>query len=90
MSKPVLAFIAVIAIAALTWQQVHGSMDIVTFWVAALFLAFGAALALRAGGGSASESSGEFLCDSCKLNDARYCSRPERPNATRCSDYLPR
>jgi len=31
--------------------------------------------------------SGEFLCDSCKYSDARYCSRPDRPNAKRCPDY---
>jgi hypothetical protein len=29
----------------------------------------------------------KFLCDSCKYNDARYCSRSERPNATKCPDY---
>ena len=29
----------------------------------------------------------EFLCDACRDNDARYCSRPERPNATRCPDF---
>ena len=34
--------------------------------------------------------SGEFLCDRCRLNDARYCSRPERPNATRCPDFMSR
>jgi hypothetical protein len=31
-----------------------------------------------------------FLCDRCKLNDVRYCSRPERPNATRCPDFRER
>ena len=30
---------------------------------------------------------GDFLCDRCKYNDARYCSRPDRPNATECPDY---
>lgn len=29
----------------------------------------------------------EFLCDRCQYNDARYCARPERPNATRCPDF---
>ncbi len=28
-----------------------------------------------------------FLCDSCKFNHDRYCSRPDRPNATKCPDY---
>jgi hypothetical protein len=27
------------------------------------------------------------LCDTCTINDARYCSRPERPEATTCPDY---
>ena len=29
----------------------------------------------------------EFLCDTCRYNDARDCHRPERPNATVCDDY---
>lgn len=28
-----------------------------------------------------------FLCDTCRYNSERDCSRPERPNATRCPDY---
>ena len=28
-----------------------------------------------------------FLCDECKYNDSRYCSRPDRPNAVKCPDY---
>lgn len=30
---------------------------------------------------------GEFLCDTCKYNDERTCSRPERPNATACPEF---
>ena len=29
----------------------------------------------------------EFLCDTCKYNDPRDCSQPDRPNATTCPDY---
>lgn len=29
----------------------------------------------------------EFLCDSCKYNDQRYCSVPDRPNVKKCGDY---
>jgi hypothetical protein len=29
----------------------------------------------------------KFLCDSCKYDYGNACSRPERPNAMRCSDY---
>jgi hypothetical protein len=32
-------------------------------------------------------ASGEFLCDSCKYNNERYCSQPDRPNAKKCADY---
>jgi len=31
-----------------------------------------------------------FLCDRCKYNDPRDCSRHERPNATRCPDFRSR
>ncbi len=31
----------------------------------------------------------EFLCDSCKYDNNRDCSRPERPNATDCPDFRP-
>lgn len=56
--------------------------------VAALF-----APSSRPGGGEAGTSDSwlsgpaEFLCDSCRYNDARDCHRPERPNATSCEDY---
>lgn len=60
------------------------------YWIGVLGAAVcGAYLATR-GSRSASGSKIEFLCDSCKYNDARYCGRPERPNATRCPDYKER
>jgi hypothetical protein len=65
-----------------------------TYWLGVAILAAIAGLAARRSGRSATDlfaaGSGEFLCDRCRLNDARYCSRPERPNATRCPDYLGR
>jgi hypothetical protein len=27
------------------------------------------------------------LCDTCKYDYGTVCTRPERPNATRCPDY---
>ncbi|HUT36004.1 MAG TPA: hypothetical protein VNE39_21125 [Planctomycetota bacterium] len=27
------------------------------------------------------------LCDTCKYDYGDACRRPDRPNATRCSDY---
>jgi hypothetical protein len=29
----------------------------------------------------------EFLCDGCKYDNDRDCSRPERPNARSCPDF---
>lgn len=43
-----------------------------------------------AGGDGGFLRAGEFLCDRCRYDDPRDCSRPERPNATRCDDYRPR
>lgn len=28
-----------------------------------------------------------ILCDTCKYDFGSACTRPERPNATRCPDY---
>ena len=28
-----------------------------------------------------------ILCDTCKYDYGVACTRPERPNATRCADY---
>jgi hypothetical protein len=33
---------------------------------------------------------GSFLCDDCKYNYGSVCTRPERPNARRCPDYVRR
>ena len=32
-------------------------------------------------------STGEFLCDRCRLDYPSACRRPERPNAKTCPDY---
>ena len=32
----------------------------------------------------------EFLCDNCRYDYPSACSRPQRPNATRCPDYKPK
>ncbi|HPA45201.1 MAG TPA: hypothetical protein PK395_05485 [bacterium] len=29
-----------------------------------------------------------FLCDTCKWNYGNICTRPERPNATSCPEYV--
>jgi hypothetical protein len=50
---------------------------------AVFLLAVGAAV--RAG--KRAQGGGGALCDTCTLNDPRYCSRPDRPEARRCDDY---
>jgi hypothetical protein len=63
----------------------------ILYWAVVILLAIAAAaVAKRRGAGlldSFRPAPGEFLCDSCKYNDPRYCRRPERPNASRCEDY---
>ena len=29
----------------------------------------------------------KFLCDTCRYDYDKACSRPERPNAVRCPDF---
>ena len=31
-----------------------------------------------------------ILCDTCRYDYGKVCTRPERPNATRCEDYAGR
>jgi hypothetical protein len=87
MSRPLVAFVAILCIGALISPLVPVSPFV--FWAALLvagLLAAGAARGRpREGGGLRGQDA--FLCDSCKYNDARYCSRVERPNATTCPDY---
>jgi hypothetical protein len=64
------------------------------YWTAVIAAAAVSALLSReraAGGGENPwVRKGEFLCDSCKYNHPDHCSRPERPNATRCPDHRAR
>jgi hypothetical protein len=88
MKKPLFTFAAVLAIAGMLQFSVPAMpVGPVAYWSIALALAVLLALASAtpAGGGLMRRS--EFLCDTCKYNDARDCSRPERPNATSCPDY---
>jgi hypothetical protein len=89
-SRPLVVGTALLCVVAvLLW------ITSVYFWLPALALAllcFALArksprwLSGRAWLGGAGSGSG-FLCDRCKYNDARYCRRPERPNATSCPDF---
>jgi len=94
MKRPLFVFTAVLCIGLIarpflfTWAAPPG------YWITTVVL--GILLALVFGKSSLTrwgldgQGSGEFLCDSCKFNDARYCSRRERPNATSCPDYKQR
>ncbi len=89
MKKPLFTFAAVLSIAAMIDLAVPAiPLRPAVYWAIALAAAVLLALAARtpAGGGGFLRR-GEFLCDTCKYNDARDCSRPERPNATSCPDY---
>ena len=33
------------------------------------------------------EDGSRYLCDTCKYSYGDVCSRPEKPNATKCPDY---
>jgi hypothetical protein len=57
------------------------------FAVGALIVLGAIYFAIRRGRFSFIGTTGEFLCDSCKYNDQRYCSVPERPNVKKCGDY---
>lgn len=56
----------------------------VVVFLGAIIAAFLAGLAALKPGG------GEYLCDTCKYNDARYCTQPERPNAMTCPEFKAR
>jgi len=36
---------------------------------------------------ASSHGSGRFLCDDCQFNNDDDCSKPERPEALRCTAY---
>ena len=87
MKRAVYTLAAVLCVAAvLHWYTDFGLRPAV-YWLAAILIGTAAAFANRRAPAPWSPASGEFLCDTCKYNDARYCSRPERPNAVRCPDY---
>lgn len=84
MSRPLIAFGCVLGIGALgSWYL---PLPRPAYWSFVLVAAALAALSARQGARRAGKSR-EFLCDTCKFNDSRYCHRPERPNAESCEDY---
>ena len=88
MSRPQQVLIASLCIAAMIYFAVP--LPPLVYWPVALVVA--AALSFAAGGGRGKIwlGSSRYLCDNCKYNHPRYCSRPERPNATRCPDFKSR
>ena len=86
--KPLFTFVAVLCAAAVLQRFVlHAPPRI--FWIVAVIAACALALASRSARAILLPRS-RFLCDTCKYDDPRYCSRPERPNATVCPDYCSR
>ena len=91
-SKPLQTFVAVIVLGAFVGPLLGFWMR-PGYWAVVVVLAGLAALA-RTGllGGSGATGlgvggGGGFLCDTCKYNHPNTCSIPDRPNATRCSDF---
>jgi len=103
-SRRAIVFVAILVVAGLLQGLLAGplaqwpGLSASGYWLIALAAAFLLAAILPAGtsrgaGGAVPRAflrRSEFLCDTCKYNDARDCSRPERPNATRCPDYRSR
>jgi hypothetical protein len=91
-SRAVLAFFAVVCAGGilsffLPWLSGFSRPG---YWALVLMAAVLAAFLAprRTSGGSLSLlGKSEFLCDTCRYNNERDCSRPERPNATRCDEY---
>ena len=74
-------FYVVIGICFLSWAM----PGIRPYWAITLFVAIGAGVWLltrRSGGGVSG-----YLCDTCKYSYGDVCTRPEKPNATKCPDY---
>ncbi len=86
MSRTLLIATAVLCMALMIRGAVPNLLSPVALWGGAAVIAGLAIAASRKMPWLA--SGGEFLCDSCKLNDSRYCSRRERPNARSCPDYF--
>ena len=95
-SRTLQSVAAVVGAAALLQAFVlpPGWISPAAYWLGVAVLAAAAGFVAHRGAPSTADifgaGGGEFLCDRCRLNDARYCSRPERPNATRCPDYSAR
>ena len=84
MPRALFAFAAALSIAVLL--RPFTPLPLPIFWLLAVGVSLALAFAVRAVPGF-SRGRSAFLCDSCKYDDPRYCSRPERPNATSCPDY---
>lgn len=81
--------VAVTLVVAILLYTSIAFMGTPVFWGALVLLILvlaGTYVGSRTGGGS-HRPLGGFLCDDCRYDDERYCSRPERPNATECPDY---
>jgi len=95
--KTAVAVLVVAALLQATGVRQLLELSPASYWAIAVTLAGIAAVFLSRPGRGRAAGSGpfhvpgdEFVCDNCKYNDARYCSRSERPNAVDCPDYRSR
>lgn len=96
MPRPILTFVAVIAIAALIAWPAGSFVHPAIFWGTAFVVGVALAIALPRRPSGKDEAiaailpeKGEFLCDRCRYNLDSACSTPGRPNVTRCDGYQP-
>lgn len=94
MSRRLIAFVAVLMVGGLLSPFAMRWFSFGAYWGILITLGIVAAVAARPAGSPRWQDDGgpggEFLCDRCQYNDARYCGRPERPNAVRCPEYKAR
>jgi hypothetical protein len=93
MSRGWIIFGTVLALGVLLSWIVPEFLGGIPFWILVGGAATLAVILLKPGIRKSSSPylvSGEFLCDTCKYNHPGTCSRPDRPNATRCPDYRSR
>ncbi len=93
--RPVTVFAGVLLLGGLLSMWVLQTLGRPDYWLGVLAVAVVCAVLARSPRTADDKPrdwvrSGEFLCDSCKYDHPDLCSRPERPNATRCPDYVRR
>lgn len=87
-SQRVIAVVALIAFVAMITRGGEFAWAVVVLGVIGGGAWLLARRSLGRGGGLGGLGSG-YLCDTCKYSYGDVCTRPEKPNATKCPDYKP-